>query len=498
MLASLKATNSPKWEAYWVATIMILFLALNLITATRYPFVWIDEVSYSDPAINLRMGHGFTSSAWYVQHSHEFWAGNVPLHPILLYFWITLFGDSVTAVRSINYAYVVLACLLFWRGVIRLELIQKSAYRLLLIAILLGGYSTIFSYRSGRPDCLPMCLVAALFYLYSAPPRWWRWTLIFLIGFATAWAGLQLAPMLLVGGVFLLTYLRRAIAHEIAVLWSGAAAGTVSLIAFYKGFGVFDRFLASIRGHTSVNAFSSLLHGTFRHSNHIPKDFSFVFLFAGAFLLALAAWKKHRLSWRSPLSFGIVYSATLTIALILSGKFPTYYGWMTYIPLAICFCATLSQCQFGSFERKMSLTLAAAAIAVSIFLHGVTAIYNWSDRNYAHVAKLIEGNVRPNDIMYGEFSTYYAAKKQAREIFTPFYLSAMLDSEKQRLTVLVVAPDELKRVVEVVGGSWAPTGAGYTPARSGFWENKIDMGFLSTRDYRLQVFRRSNEGAAVN
>ncbi len=486
----LKTTKS---EAYWVATIMILFLVLNLITATRYPFVWIDEISYSDPAINLRMGHGFTSSAWYVQHSHEFWAGNVPLHAILLYFWMNFFGDSITAVRSINYAYVVLACLLFWRGVIRLGLIQKSGYRLLLVALLLGGYSTIFSYRSGRPDCLPMCLVAALFYLYSVPPRWWRWTLIFLIGFAAPWAGLQLAPMLLVGGVFLIIYLRREIAHEIAVLWSGAAAGTVSLIAFYKSFGVFDRFLASIRGHTSVNMFSSLLHGTFRHSNHIPKDFSFVPLFVAALLLGFVAWRKRQASWRSPLFFGIFYSATLTIVLVLSGKFPTYYGWMTYIPLAICICATLSQCQFGSFERKISLTLAAAAIAVSIFLHGVTATYNWSDRNYAHVEKLIEENVGPEDIMYGEFSTYYAAKKRAREIFTPFYLTAMLDSEKQRLTVLVVAPDEVKKVTDIVGGLWTPTGAGYKPVRSGFWENKIDMGFLSTQDYRLLVFRRSEQ-----
>ena len=472
---------------------MILFLALNLMTASRYPFVWIDEVSYSDPAINLRMGHGFTSSAWYVQHSHEFWAGNVPLHAILLYFWMNLFGDSITAVRSINYAYVVLACLLFWRGVIRLDLIQKSGYRLLLIALLLGGYSMIFSYRSGRPDCLLMFMMAALFYLYSARRQWWRAGLIFMIGFAAPWAGLQLAPMLFVGGLLLLIYLGRQITREILTLWSGAALGTISLVIFYKSFGVFDRFLASIRGHSSVNIFSSLLHGTFRHSNHIPKDFSFVPLFLAVLVLAFGAWKKHRLDWRSPLFFGILYSAILTIALVLSGKFPTYYGWMTYVPLAICLCATLSQEQLTPFERTSTHLLSGIAIAVSLLLHAATALYNWNDRSYQHVAKLIEESVRPVDVMYGEFSTYYAAKKQVREIFTPSYLPAMLDSEKQRLTVLVVAPDEIKKVVHVIGGLWTPTGAGYTPVRSGFWENKIDMGFLSTRDYRLQVFRRSDQ-----
>ena len=102
-------------EKWGVGLLLAAFLAFNLLTATRYPFVWIDEVMYADPAVNFLLGHGFTSSAWYAQPSGEFWAGNVPLHSALLWVWMKVFGFSITAVRSINYAYLVAVCLLAWR-----------------------------------------------------------------------------------------------------------------------------------------------------------------------------------------------------------------------------------------------------------------------------------------------------------------------------------------------------------------------------------------------
>lgn len=73
-------------ETWCVIGLLCGFLVLNLLTSSRYPFVAGDEVTYSDPAINLYLEKGFTSTAWFAQTASEFWAGNVPLHPILLYF----------------------------------------------------------------------------------------------------------------------------------------------------------------------------------------------------------------------------------------------------------------------------------------------------------------------------------------------------------------------------------------------------------------------------
>src|SRR5689334_18193604 len=115
MPADVKLTTTPspgagkltcsKREIWCVILFLLGFLLVNLATSARYPYVWIDEVMYSDPAVNLYLGNGFTSTAWYAQPSNEFWAGNVPLHSALLYLWMKTFGFSIVAVRSINYFY---------------------------------------------------------------------------------------------------------------------------------------------------------------------------------------------------------------------------------------------------------------------------------------------------------------------------------------------------------------------------------------------------------
>src|SRR5215471_14715245 len=91
----------PRWETWCVILFWLCFLLFNLATASRYPFVWTDEVMYADPAVNLYLGHGFTSTAWYAQPSNEFWAGNVPLHSTLLFLWLKIFGFSITTIRSL-------------------------------------------------------------------------------------------------------------------------------------------------------------------------------------------------------------------------------------------------------------------------------------------------------------------------------------------------------------------------------------------------------------
>jgi hypothetical protein len=49
-------------------------LAFNLATAERFPVPWVDEIMFADPAVNLLLGNGFTSSAWFGQRKDAFWA----------------------------------------------------------------------------------------------------------------------------------------------------------------------------------------------------------------------------------------------------------------------------------------------------------------------------------------------------------------------------------------------------------------------------------------
>ena len=65
----LKDTQSVRWEGPVLWGLLAVLLAVNLLTGERCPAVWIDEVTYLDPAWQ---GRGFTSSAYYVQADGEF------------------------------------------------------------------------------------------------------------------------------------------------------------------------------------------------------------------------------------------------------------------------------------------------------------------------------------------------------------------------------------------------------------------------------------------
>lgn len=470
--------------------LLAVFFAFNLLTAARYPFVWIDEVMYSDPAVNLLLGHGFTSSAWYAQSSGEFWAGNVPLHSALLYLWLKVFGFSITAVRSLNLVYVVAACVLAWRASVRLQLVVTARARLTFLVLLLGGYAVIFAYRSGRPDALAMLVVAALFFAQSLASTWQRTASFLALGLLAPWVGLQLLPLLGVGGVLLLLFLGWRLFPQLVAAGLGAAAGLGSLMLFYQSHGVWEPFLRSIRQHTSVGFFGMLMSGQFRHSNLLPKDFSFWPVFALALVLMVHLLARRGLTWRSPLVFGLAYAVTLSLALVIGGKFPTYYGWMTYAPLCLCVCATLSSAPLPTLLRWASGGALTLAVGVGVGLHLAVAAQDWPDRGYTQVTAFVRQNVTASDWLYGDHVAYYAAKPVAARVFMPFYLPAMPDEEKQRVTVLVIAPGNLTEATNAIGGNWVSTGARLSPQRVTLFGTNWKRGFLSMPNQELEVFRR--------
>jgi hypothetical protein len=96
---------APRERGFLLA-ITCVALATNLLTAVRYPAVWGDEIHLADPAVSFVLGNGLASSVWVKQGIHEIFAGNAPLYPVLLSWWLSAFGVSATAVRSMNYVLV--------------------------------------------------------------------------------------------------------------------------------------------------------------------------------------------------------------------------------------------------------------------------------------------------------------------------------------------------------------------------------------------------------
>ncbi|MDH4276258.1 MAG: hypothetical protein OEW08_14590, partial [Gammaproteobacteria bacterium] len=96
-------------ELAWLLGIFATFFVVNFLTAERFPVVWLDEVMFIDPAINLYLGNGFNSTAWpYQDHDRQF-AGYPPLYALLLTVWMHITSIQPTGLRSMNYVFAILS-----------------------------------------------------------------------------------------------------------------------------------------------------------------------------------------------------------------------------------------------------------------------------------------------------------------------------------------------------------------------------------------------------
>ena len=179
------------------------FLAANLVTSARSPVIWQDEVMFADPAVNLYLGHGFTTSAWFQPRDTVF-AGNSPLYSLCLYPWISVFGFSVTAVRALNYVLILGVIVTCWLALDRLGLVHDLAGRLVFALLVLCADGVTYSYRSGRYDCLGMLIVAGMFTPWACLAHRPRRIALFLLAALVPLAGLQLIPYLAFMGLFAL------------------------------------------------------------------------------------------------------------------------------------------------------------------------------------------------------------------------------------------------------------------------------------------------------
>src|SRR5215471_8820653 len=125
----------------WVTLFFVLggLLVFDLVTYNLYAAVWCDDVTWSEPAINLVKTGQFTTSVWQFQPAGTFWAVNPPLYCFILSGWLRLFGTSLLAVRSFNFVLLKLGLFLVWVLSWKGGFTRTSGQRLTLIALLAFG-----------------------------------------------------------------------------------------------------------------------------------------------------------------------------------------------------------------------------------------------------------------------------------------------------------------------------------------------------------------------
>ena len=476
-----------------------IFLAVNLVTSDRSPVVWTDEVMFADPAVNATLGRGFTTTAW-LQPRATFFAGNAPLHSLVLVPWLEAFGVSPLAVRSLNYVLMLGAVgVLVW-GARRLDLVRSTKASLILATLVLCGDGVTYSYRSGRYDCLGMFWVALMFAAQTMNQPGRRALAIALLSTLVPWTGFQLIPYVGLLGLLLVGLKGRSAIPDLVAAAVGGIVGLALLAALFSVNGVLQEFrhaLFYIRGAQRT------LFGRIFDSLHAPFNESSSIILLAA--LGLATFTSRRTKLRSVGIVGILIGIIVPFALGFSGKYVRYYAWMAYVPMALAIVAMIERTDPRLIATKIVYGLVLLACLVGFPARMAVTLLEWDLRDPEPVNRLVLETLRPGDWVYTEFEAYYPAKAIAEQLFLPPYLgiisvpgrervpAAMTLSERERVNVLITKPARRELTLREFPGRWEEVGHYVAdPSRQVGLLKRVHFG---AKPYDLTVYRRVGVGA---
>src|SRR5258708_24875825 len=324
-----------------------------------------------------------------------------PLYPAVLGLWIKLTGLSPTGVRSLNHVLITLVALLAWIGVLRTKVVGEGRHRVLLGALVALGYGMGRSYRTGRPDTLMALLVAGLFVLFTVRAPRWRYAGLAIVSSFLPLVGMQSLPYASMMLVLLLVFLGRQYVKELLSIALGLGAGAVALVGLYVLNGAYDTFVATLRSEVAGSLMNALLgQGKFHHQNTVPKDLSLLVLaMAGIALLWKELRTEHR-ALRAPLIFAMTALVVIPIGMIAVGKFPTYYAWMVYLPLAVGVTSSLSSSLPGGAAARAAAALVGAACFSGLPLQLASSAYHREDTDHCLVVLAASRPLRPDHWVY--------------------------------------------------------------------------------------------------
>ena len=515
--------NKFSLEIIVLISILLIYFLINLITASRSPTIWIDEVMFTDPAANLYLNKGFTSTAWFCQSGDEFWAGYPPLHQLLLFQWLRFFGFSATSVRAINYFYMSLVSAIVWLTTIRLNLIKKSILRISLIILVLTGYGITFSYRSGRGDALCILVLSCIFLSYSFKDKFLKYICLGVLGILSPFVGLQLVVYLLFLGILLLLFLRNSLLKEFIIIQLGVFIGLLTLLGLYLREGVLNSFLNSILPRSflfsllfpeyspclrngsvaslsspSQSRLSSIFNFLLKRLGLIISDYSSILIFFALILIMFYFLYNQKFRIKSSLAFGLISIPFLSFFLSVVGQTPVYYTWMIFLPATFVLFMNLEHILFIPknldnnskiialrFPRLLKFGIIFILIFASLVglpLRLLVTLKQWDVRNYDHVENVIFDNISSNDVVFSDFQAYYPVKIRSKKSFYPPYLSIMSSSEKDSVSVLVVPSGSLDSISQEIGGKWKLID----------YIQSLTKSTVGAQGYNLQLFRRTN------
>jgi hypothetical protein len=472
-----------------VFAVLVLLVLLNVLTASRSPTVWSDEVVFADPAANLLEGNGLTSTAWPYQTARERWCGNAPLHTWLLIPWIGVFGLTPTSVRAVNYLYMALVGLLLWVAIRRFGLISSPRLRVACVALMLLENAIVFSYRSGRYDALGILLTAAVFAAATMRSSAARVATVVTTGVLVPLTGLQLIPYAVAVALVLLLVFGTQTLRVTAPLGVGIAMGGAALYVILHSIGAWQGFMTSVyRQRVSFEVPTNItqaLLSALREPLHMFLDDPSLVPMLMVLLIGLAlAGSSDLKTWRRADVAALMLCFVIPVIVGITAHFERFYIWMVSVPVLV---GTLT---VWDRLRSVSSQPLRSARTVIVFLLGIAGmvglparlgvtVLEWKQRDYAQVETLVSRHVRAGDVVFADWQAYYALHHVRARAFYPRY--PMSPSEKDAVTMMVIPPQDLPQASKILGGRWHEVGALNSPGRG-----------LGARLYDLAVYARES------
>ena len=492
----------PRIELALWCVALVLFVAFNAAISLDLQPVWLDEVTVADPAVNLYLGKGFTSTGWQYQTKEEFWASNAPLHQILLFHWLKLFKLSPLSVRSMNFVLMAGIILMTWLAVVRMSLVRTWQGRAAMFALLTCTAGLTFNYCAGRYDCIGILLCVTIFFGFSLQKEWQRWGTMVAAATFIPLAGVNLLPYVaLMGGMCVAMFGLRYV-RELGFVVLGLVIGASFLYMLYATNQVANVILTSAGGHALYdvvdksaavrdgNTASKVLY-TLTHLPHMlalrlkdlgtwyTHDRSYVLLALFVVGSAVYAFRKRALPRISVLTFGAAAALLVPFGLGLARNYPFYYSWMSLLPLAI----TAGHLVSRRFEERSVLweRLALGGLLVFACYWGMpqrmVRMHQEAELSgpYQRLDAFLAAQTKPGDCAYADFEPYYGLIARTRYTLLPTYKDMMNETERRELSLIVVRRENADKAQQIVGGEWQKTAELNEPA-----------------PYDLVVFRRAH------
>ena len=140
--------------------------------------------------------------------------------------------------------------------------------------------------------------------------------------------------------------------------------------------------------------------------------------------------------------FAIAAGILIPAALQIVAKFPLYYFWMVFIPLAIALASHLSNVNLSPAFRKMVYSLLVAGALFGLPLRLAAIALNWHSFSQQPIDAFVAKNLSPADAVVSDFKAYYPVKLNCKEMFAPTYVGIMQPEERTGVTALLMRPDE--------------------------------------------------------